>query len=349
LGKTNTQLDGEYEDLTENYPLISFGIIVLNGEPFVRYNLRAIYPFAHQIIVVEGAVESAASIATSDGHSRDDTLQTLFDFKKNEDPADKIVIVTKGGFWSEKDEMSRAYASLATGDYLWQIDIDEFYKRADILYVLEMLAKNPEITVIFFKQISFWGGFEYIADGWFLRQPQGQGPGIVPRVFKWGKGYSYVTHRQPTIFDEAGRDLKTLQCLDGEDLAQVGVYMYHYSLLFPKQVEEKSRYYSASPWAKQAREMQKWVQESYITLHKPFRVHNVYHYPSWLERFHDSHPEQINALRQDLHSGVLDMDLRSVEDIETLLVSSKYKIGKAVLEIFTPLALFFIRLWRVLK
>ena len=36
------------------FPRISFGIIVLNGEPFTRYNLRALYPFAHQIIVAEG-------------------------------------------------------------------------------------------------------------------------------------------------------------------------------------------------------------------------------------------------------------------------------------------------------
>ena len=36
------------------FPRISFGMIVLNGEPFVRYNLRAIYPFAYEIIIVEG-------------------------------------------------------------------------------------------------------------------------------------------------------------------------------------------------------------------------------------------------------------------------------------------------------
>jgi len=34
---------------------ITFGMIVLNGEPCVLYNLRALYPFAHEIIVVEGA------------------------------------------------------------------------------------------------------------------------------------------------------------------------------------------------------------------------------------------------------------------------------------------------------
>ena len=40
-------------------PRITFGIIVLNGEPFVRYNLRSLYHFAHEIIVVEGAVQAA--------------------------------------------------------------------------------------------------------------------------------------------------------------------------------------------------------------------------------------------------------------------------------------------------
>ena len=50
-------------------PKITFGIIVLNGEPFTRYNLRALYPFAHEIIVAEGASPKAAHAATPDGHS----------------------------------------------------------------------------------------------------------------------------------------------------------------------------------------------------------------------------------------------------------------------------------------
>ena len=33
---------------------ITFGIIVLNGEPFTKYCLRQLYPFAYEIIVVEG-------------------------------------------------------------------------------------------------------------------------------------------------------------------------------------------------------------------------------------------------------------------------------------------------------
>ena len=91
---------------------ITFGMIVLNGEPFIRYNLRSLYPFAHQIIVVEGACPSAAAVATADGHSMDGTFEVLHDFKHREDPENKVVIVTAGdegytdGFWPGKDQMS---------------------------------------------------------------------------------------------------------------------------------------------------------------------------------------------------------------------------------------------------
>lgn len=56
-----------------NLPKVSFGIIVLNGEPFTRYCLRALYPFAHESIVVEGACQAASAIATADDHSTDGT------------------------------------------------------------------------------------------------------------------------------------------------------------------------------------------------------------------------------------------------------------------------------------
>ena len=48
-------------------PRITFGIIVLNGEPFTRYNLQALYPFAHEIIVVQRASLRAAPVATPTG------------------------------------------------------------------------------------------------------------------------------------------------------------------------------------------------------------------------------------------------------------------------------------------
>ena len=138
-------------------PRITFGIIVLNGEPFIRHTLRGLYPFAHEIIVVEGATPGARNIATGDGHSRDTTLKTLDDFKAHEDSKDKLVIVTRQGFWSEKDEMSQAYAARATGEYLWQVDVDEFYQPADMQAVIDLLAADPSITAVSFNTITFLG------------------------------------------------------------------------------------------------------------------------------------------------------------------------------------------------
>ena len=78
-----------------NLPKISFGIIVLNGEPFTRYCLKSLYPFAYEIIVVEGANHNSAAISTPEGHSIDGTLDTLYLFKKQDDPKDKDKIIKR--------------------------------------------------------------------------------------------------------------------------------------------------------------------------------------------------------------------------------------------------------------
>jgi len=252
-------------------PKISFGIIVLNGEPFTRYCLRQVYPYAHQIIVVEGAAPSASTIATPDGHSTDGTLQVLRDFQRTEDPDHKLVIVTAedeghaSGFWpGEKDEQSRAYANRATGDYLWQVDIDEFYRTEDMERILKLLEQQQDITAVSFKQITFWGGFDYIVDGWYLRA----GAEIYHRLFRWGRDYRYAGHRPPTVVDERGRDLRTKTWVSGEAMADRGIYLYHYSLLFPKQVREKCSYYGNASWSHRSG-AEAWARDVYLVSRGP--------------------------------------------------------------------------------
>ena len=176
---------------------ITFGMIVLNGEPFTRYNLRSIYPWAHQIIVVEGACKAAVAVASSTGHSTDGTLEVLRRFQADEDPEKKLIIVTaedeghSDGFWpGEKHEMSQAYAKRATGNYLWQVDVDEFYKEDDMRDIIALLENGS--TQISFPMIQFWGGIDFRENGEFLSVHFKQ----VHRIFAWGKDYSYTTHRQ---------------------------------------------------------------------------------------------------------------------------------------------------------
>jgi hypothetical protein len=100
-------------------------------------------------------------------------------------------------------------------------------------------------------------------------------------------------------------------------------------------VIEKSAYYSNAPWAQRDR-AQEWAAEAYLELKHPFRVHNVYHDPSWLERFSESHPPQIDALRADIESGRKQLELRRVDDIERLLSSKRYQVGRAFLKQMAP-------------
>lgn len=333
------------------FPRITFGMIVLNGEPFIRYNLRALYPFAHQIIVVEGAAPGAVNIASLTGHSRDRTLKVLRAFTENEDPENKIIIVTAeddghpDGFWpGEKDQQSQAYARRATGDYLWQVDVDEFYKLGDMHKVIGLLRDYPETTAVSFKMRTFWGGFDYLTDGWYLRRGADQ----YHRLFRWDQDFRYITHRPPTVVDEEGRDLRNLSWIPAKETAKKGIFLYHYSLVFPKQVADKADYYGNAEWAKRDRSQQ-WARDAFKSLQRPFRVHNVYLYPSWLERFLGSHPQQILKMREDITAGRLEVDLRSTSDIELILGSKWYRLGRAVLQLLTPLHVLWHRLRRFLS
>lgn len=317
------------------FPKISFGIIVLNGEPFIKYCLRQIYDHAYQIIIVEGGSKKAVDIAP-EGHSTDGTLESLYNFKKREDPENKLKIITRDGFWKDKDEQSQEYAKRATGDYLWQVDIDEFYKEKDIKKVKDLLVKNPDIDTVSFRQITFWGWFDYWCDSIYLRANNAN---EFHRLFKWEPGNCYFTHRPPTVIDSNKINLRKKKWLTANDTEKKGIFLYHYSLIFPKQVKDKCSYYSTQGEVFKEK-ANKWVEQCYLKINKPFRVHNVYTYPSWLMRYEGSHPEQIEQMRSDILIGRLKVDTREITDIERLLSSRIYSIKRYLLILLDKLKVF---------
>lgn len=318
---------------------ITFGMIVLNGEPLIRYNLRSLYPYAHQIIVVEGACPGARNIATPDGHSVDGTLEILRKFQKEEDPENKITIVTAedeshpDGFWTgEKDEMSQAYAKRATGNYLWQVDSDEFYLEKDMDTIIDMLANDPEITAASFKQITFFGSLDYLVDGYYLKS----GADIYHRLFKWGEGYTYTGHRPPTVTNQDGVNLREIKHLTADMLLKKGVRMFHYSLLFPKQVSDKCDYYATANWSGRS-DAKKWAEDMSSGLKRPFRVHNVYDFVSWLTHYQGEHPSQMNKLWNDIENGSIRVTLRNTKDIDSTINSPYYRFARSYLIAAFPL------------
>lgn len=310
------------------FPRITFGIIVLNGEPFTRYCLRSIYPFAYEIIVVEGGHEQAKLVCTQDGHSIDGTLEALYEFKKSEDPENKLTIITREGFWPQKDEMgrdrtpqSRAYAERATGDYLWQIDIDEFYRAEDMIKIINMLRTKPSITAVTFPIINFWGDIIYQINGWRLLRG---GALNVHRLFKWSESYKYLTHEPVTILNDNGIDLRKIHWIKGRKLKQRKIFIYHYSHLFPWQVKQKIIVYKNEK-PEGCADIIEWAENNYFKLSNPFNIERHYWLPSWLERFTGDHPQEIINMMRDIKSGIMNIELRNNDDAEIILKQKQYK------------------------
>ncbi len=316
--------------MSNSTPKISFGMIVLNGEPFTRYNLRSIYPWAHQIIVVEGACKAAAAVADPKGHSTDGTLEVLRRFQAEEDPDKKLTIVTAedeghpDGFWpGEKHEMSQSYANRATGNYLWQIDVDEFYLEDDMPAISALLKSG--ITQISFPMLQFWGGIGFRESGEFLCVHFTQ----IHRIFAWRPGYRYTTHRPPTVVDGTGTDLRLQKWSSASAMSARKIFMYHYCMLLPKQVRLKCSYYSNVDWAN-FQKMEIWAERTYFKFKNPFGVCDVLPIPlSWLEEYCGSHPKQILEMVDNIREGQHpNIELRPTEDIMRVIRTPQYRIGR---------------------
>lgn len=316
---------------TAPIPRVSFGIIVLNGEPFTRHCLRALYPYAHEILVVEGGSRHAAHACTPDGHSTDGTLQTLRRFVAEEDPDGKVQLITREGFWSEKDEQSNAYATRATGDWLWQVDIDEFYRPEDMEAILARLAAEPDITGAAFHTRNAWGDLHTRVNGLHLLA-MGQ---VFRRLFRWGRGYRYATHRPPTVLDPHGRDLTQGRWISGADMEARGIVLYHYSLLFPRHVEAKCGYYESL--SEGARRERAWFEDGYMRLNRPFHVFNVSSQISWLEPWEGAHPPAVLDMMQDIEAGRIAEPLRPMTDVHALVARPSYRMMIRLLRMTLPL------------
>ena len=333
--------------MKSEFPKITFGLITLNGQPFLLRNLRALYPFAHQIIVVEGAIRSATGLARSDGHSKDGSFEMLKRFQSEEDADEKVVIVSAAdegftdGFWPEKNEMSQAYAQRATGDWLWQVDSDEFYFGEDMKSICLMLAEDESISAVSFPYIEFFGGFDFQISGQWQKYEHP----LFHRLFRWGPGYRYAEHRPPTVVNEKGQDLRNLNWLSSPVNSGRKIFLHHYAYVLPKQAEQKAGYYANVDWTDAFSDNQRWLRDQYLDLKKPlFLGQRKRREFQWLERFQGQHPEQINDLRADLDNGEEKIELRPTEDIDRLLNSPFYSLARLKanlwLGVFWPLRSF---------
>ena len=272
----------------------SFVMIVLNGMPFIEYSLKSVYDFAHEIIIVEGAVENCMFAAGPDGSSTDGTVEFIKSFP---DPRKKVRLIQ--GRWPEKCEMQNEALKYVTGDYVWLIDSDEVYKRQDLEKVREILNDDSSITQVNFIPDNFWKGFDYI----FVSSKFFEGWCHYRRLFKYVPGAMFTTHRPPTmVWPGCEKTTEQMHLLDGTATRERGIILYHYSYVLDKQVKQKIELYHRYGWGRHWNlDLGKWYEECFLKWTPENRQQIDSQYPIWTgdinsrtQLFTGTHPEVMS-------------------------------------------------------
>ncbi len=263
---------------------MSFVIIVLNGMPFLKAALESIYESAYEIIIIEGAIKKSSFSATKDGHSIDNTLQFIKDYRDNER---KIKLISPG-FWGDKCSMQNAGLKEVTGNYIWLVDSDEVYKKNDICKIIQMLKDDLSITQINVPMLHFWKGYEYIISSVILQSKR------VARIFKFTKGNYFSTHRPPTLVTKGKSKI----------IEDPKIYCYHYSYVLSSQVKQKITLYKLFGWEKSwgidlddwySNCFEKWTAENKDKVEEKYGIWTC-DKSSKTEKFLGQHPESMREL-----------------------------------------------------
>lgn len=267
---------------------VAASMIVLNGDFVLNEALASIYPFVDSLHISEGPV----SYWQEQGYttSTDRTNEILANFP---DPENKIKVYH--GQYKEKTEQCNAYMPI-DADYLWSIDSDEIFKPADIEYVLKMLEQEQPTSVGFNSQ-TFFGGFDHVIGGFEARAE-------YRRIYKITPESMWANHRPPQI-----DNVENTKYISGKSLAAKGIYMYHYSYVWHRQVRDKVAYYKAKiskdnciddyylnvfhPWINGNDEQRRLIEEEYRGVHE-FKT--SYRGDAYTEKFTGTHPEIMKKI-----------------------------------------------------
>jgi hypothetical protein len=272
--------------------------LMCNSDFLLKEWLNHYRPLADYICVAEGATEKWVKVLDfKTPRSTDNTNDILnIEYSNNE----KFFLTRKLGYYNEKLEQINYAMSLVPEDtdYVWEIDDDEFYMAEDFLKIKELL-EIENYTYVEFKQMSFFKGFEYVCrggDGWAYET-------AIPRIFKYHPGAKFSDHRPPTVLNESGVDVKTINPLLASETSKMDIYFRHYSYVDRKRVFEKLKYYDAmfpkrngidnyyeKVWFENV--WDRWTPENRVDIERVLSVH-----PSsqgaYTEKFNGIHPIKI--------------------------------------------------------
>lgn len=226
--------------------------IVLNGEPWIQAWLDTYTPFADNIIIAEGVdnkrfahvpPEIRKKLVTPTGHSTDNTLDIL-----NNANAD-MTIITRDGGWSDKNAMFAEISKYCYSDYVFSIDMDEFWREADLKTIKQLLEDHPEVIDWWVEPMNFWKSGKYHT----LKNEPGLWHNDAPVLFKWEYGRLFVhqpRHVEPPI---------------GNTTQYFPFKLFHYNYVLAPDAEYKRHYHNEqSDWYKTV--WQPWTPQNRLDL-----------------------------------------------------------------------------------
>lgn len=251
----------------------------------LRACVAQFYNHVDQITIVEGATKALdpkrfdgdATSFTEDGSSHDGTLECLMSL---EDPEDKIHIVKSVGFWDGKTQMANESAKRATGDYLWEISSDEFYRTQDILKVKALLEEKRPDAVHFYAN-HFVGGFRHV-----INDETGHLWGNdIPwaRLYRNEPGSHWITHEPPEYQLASGLICNQGRVIGRDETKALGIKLFHYGYAGRSQATFKATFYG---------------RPEYVQMWDSFQTNKA---TPWINgtlasEFTGEHPEAIQSL-----------------------------------------------------
>lgn len=198
---------------------VAFILIAFNSDHVLEPCLRSVFPFG-KVYAAEGPVKFWQKRGYST--STDKTSQILDDY-----------IPTVHGQWPEKCEEANAAMALVPDDtdFVFCLDADEIWDEMALRSIFKILEAGKTDSVSF-KAISFYGGFERYMTGF-------EAEFEVHRIQRYYPGARFTTHRPPTILAPDGKPWR-----DHRHVLVNHLRFFHYSYVFPSQMEAKAAYYA---------------------------------------------------------------------------------------------------------
>lgn len=226
---------------------LSIQTIVFNAEDtlptgMLQKNIKQWIGVADEIIIVEGATKANrhywdgdTQSFTSNGKSTDNTVDILQSLSAK---YPQVKLILGETFWNGKTSMCNAAAKFAIGDYLWQVDSDEFYHEKDIPKIFHLLETDKPDAIHFYAH-HFFGGYQTAMGN---DQPWGNG---IPwmRIFKNTPGSHWISHEPPEYQLADGTVCNKGKVITRDQTNSMGIKLYHYSCVNKKQIDFKTKFF----------------------------------------------------------------------------------------------------------